>query len=938
MYEKLFTPGYIGKCKIKNRLVMSPMGTNLAGIDGTPTDAMIRYYEERAMGGCGLIYTEVCRVNDVHGAAMLTQLSLTRDRNIAAMGKLTSTIHKYGTKIFCQLHHPGRETVTMLTGGQPVVSASAVPCKFMKQETRALETEEVESLVQDFVNAAVRAQKAGFDGVEVHAAHGYLVGQFFSPYTNKRTDKYGGSFENRCRFAKEIVEGIHAACGEDYPVTIRISADELLDWNGETEDYIHTEDGAKIAVAMEKAGVAAVNVSCSIYETGVASIDPTAFESGWKSSIIKPVKDAVKIPVIAVNTVKDPEFAEKLLEDGIQDFVAMGRAWLADPQWGTKAYEGRSCDIRKCIGCLNCFDILMANASAGMPFKCAVNPRLGKENEYKDIKFDEKHHKVAVIGGGPAGLCAALTAAERGMKVTLFEKENELGGLVRYASASPKKGNMHWIIDWYAKEIEKAGVDVRLGTEASVDLLKGIEPDAIIVASGAAPIVPSKIPGVSGSSVYTFADVLGGKSGIENKNVLIAGAGVTGLECASYLNARGCRTTIIDMLDTVAPNDIPTIVGADCAELNKKGTVFMLRHALKSIENGRGATLTDLNAGTDVFFPCDAVVMALGIKPEDGIVEELKKHFKNVHAVGGVANAAGRIPGATNEAFDCVSSLFEEPKPSFYISDMDEVKRCGMSNDMNCQEGVYFSYLTDPAAIRKVLPPDLDPIGMPVVNLSICHVNKPSFTDDYYETILGILCECQGMPGMYLQALMLGGPGCEEATAAGRDNAGMPKKIGAEFVMRRDGDNVTVKVSRKGTEIISAKMELGECNTPLFDQLNSNPEPGKQVFGGCYMYHFDSLCNEEGEHIYTNCALMGNLSEYHYKTWEPGFAELEVKSSKDDPWGCLPVRSVIGGAYCTNDLIVHNLTYIKPVDAETIMPYLLTGFYDRTMFGELGRF
>ena len=937
MYDKLFSPGMIGNVEIKNRLVMSPMGTNLASIDGTPTEDIIRYYEERAMGGCGLIYTEVCRVNDEHGAAMLCQLSMTRDRNIAGMAKLTSRIHKYGTKIFCQLHHPGRQTVTLLTGGQPVVSASDVMCKFVQQPTRALENAEVKSLVQDFIAGAVRAQKAGFDGVELHAAHGYLIGQFFSPYTNKRTDEYGGSLENRCRFAVEIVKGIHEACGADYPVTIRISADELLEMNGVTEDYVHAKDGAQIAAVMEKAGVAAINVSLSIYETGVASIEPITFESGWRSSVIKTVKDAVSIPVIAVNTVKDPEFAEKLLDDGIQDFVSLGRAWLADPEWGRKAMEGRACDIRKCIGCLNCFDILMKKMPEGMPFQCAVNPRLGKEAKCINLPYDEKHRSVAVVGGGPAGMVAALTAAQRGMKVTLFEKADRLGGLVNYASASPMKGNMHWLVDWYEKALKEAGVDVRLGTAASIEDLKAVAPDAVIIASGAKPIFPAKIPGVTGKNVFSITDVLGGTSAIENKTVVIAGAGVTGLECAAYLNAKGCKTTIIDMLDKVAPNDIPTIVGDDCARLQKEGTAFLLKHALKEI-SADGVTLTNLDTNEDKVLSCDAVVLSLGLVPETGMVDEIKAYFNEVHMVGGVADVGGKIPGATNSAYDCVYSLFSEPEPSFYISSKEEVDKCGMSNDMNGQEGVYLSFLTDPAAIRRVLPPDLDPIGMPIVNLSICHVHNPSFADDYYETILGILCDCNGMTGLYLQALMLGGPGSEEATAAGRDNAGMPKKLGAEFVMKRNGDDVTVKVSRRGTQLIDVKMQLGECNTPLFNQLNSDPEPGKQVFGGCYMYHFDSLCDEDGEHHYENVALMGNLSEYHYKTWEPGFAELKLNSSKDDPWGCLPVRGVIGGAYSTNDLIVHNLSYIKQVDADTTMPYLLTGFYDRTLFGETGRF
>ena len=931
----LFTPGKIGKVEIKNRLVMSPMGTNIAEMDGSPSDDMIQFYEERAIGGCGLIYTEVCKVNEQHGSAMMRQLSLTRDRNIEPMSRLTAAVHKHGTKIFCQLHHPGRETVTLLTGGEYVVSASDVACKFINQPTRALSHGEVKSLIQDFISAAVRAKAAGFDGVELHAAHGYLIGQFFSPYTNKRNDEYGGSFENRCRFASEIVHGIHAVCGDDYPVTIRISADEFLSQNGVTEDYIHAPDGVELAKAMEKAGVAAVNVSCGIYETGVNIIEPITFPEGWRSGFIKAIKDNVGIPVIAVNNIKDPDFAEKLLEDGVHDFISLGRAWLADADWGRKALEGRACDIRKCIGCLNCFQSLNDNMPLGMPPDCAVNPRLCKEKKYSQLKQDDKHRSVVVIGGGPAGMCAALTAAQRGMKVTLLEKSPRLGGLVNYASAAPLKGGMREVIDWYEKELPKAGVDVRLNAEATVEEVEKLEPDAVILASGNKPIFPSKIPGINGGNVFSIIDVLGGTSGIENKKVLIAGAGVTGLECAAYLNAKGCATTIADMLDKVAPNDIPTIVGDDCARLTAEGTTFMLKHAVKEIK-ADGVVLTDLDKNEDVFFPCDAVVVSLGLVPENALLEPLKAKFENVFAVGGVMDAAGRIPGATNSAYDCMFSLFDRPKQSFLLTP-EEIKKYGAVNDMKDQEGVYVSFLTDPKAIRKILPPQLQLFAMPVVSLSVAHVKSPTFADDYYEAILGVFATMNDIPGLYPVAMVLGGPGAEMAAMTGRDDAGMGKKTGAEFVMRRDGDRVKVSVSRRGVQLIDLDMELGEYNNPMADMLYFSPGPGVTTSGGSFLYHFDRMVDEDGEAHYQNGALYGEFSEYHYKTWEPGFAKLTLKSGTDDPWAELPINTIVGGGYSTNDLILNPPSKVMDVDADEIVPYMLTAKYDRTLFMETGR-
>ena len=937
MYEKLFSPGKIGKVETKNRLVMSPMGTNIANLDGTPTDDMIDFYTARAIGGCGLIYTEVCRVNEEHGAAMLRQLSLTSDRNIQRMSMMTAAVHKYDTKMFCQLHHPGRETYTILTGGKPVVSASDVMCKFAKQPTRALENSEVKSLVRDFVNAAVRAKKAGFDGVELHAAHGYLIGQFFSPYTNKRTDEYGGSFENRCRFAAEIVQGIHAACGDDYPVTIRFSAEEFLDQTGVTEDYIHTADGVRIAMAMEKAGVAALNVSVGIYETGVTIIEPIAYPQGWRSQIIKAVKDHVSIPVIAVNAVKEPDFAEKLLEDGVQDFVSLGRAWLADPDWGTKAMQGRVKDIRKCIGCLNCFETLEKNMPVGMPGMCAVNPTMCKERRYNDLSWDNDRHTVAVIGGGPAGMCAALTAAQRGMKATLFEETGRLGGLVNYASASPLKHNMNWVTEWYEYELPKYGVDVRLNTRATVEELKKLSPDAVIVATGAKPIFPEQIPGVHGANVSGIFEVLGGTSGIKDKNVVIAGAGITGLECAAYLNAQGCTTTVIDMTETIAPNDNQNIVIDDCMRLRREGTKFMLKHALKEIKPD-GAVLTDLETNKDVTVPCDNVVLSLGLKSENAIAEELKANFENVYEVGGEADVGGKIPGATNSAFDCVYHLFEKKQPASFHLTTEEKGKFGQLSVMNGQEGIYMAYLTDPAAIRRLLPPPLELFQMPVVTVSSCHVNSPSFADDYYETILAVYCTYKGKPGLYPISMLLGGPGSEMAMHAGRDNGSMAKKNGAEFLMRREGDNITCRVSRRGSLIVDASLKVGAYNSPLTHMLYQAPEAGKKIYGGGFYFHFDRIPDEEGAVHFVNGALTTNLCEYNYHAWEPAYVDLKLHSSPDDPWGELPINTIIGGAYSKNDLVVHKCNKICDLDAEELMPYLLTAYYDRTMFRDTGRF
>ena len=532
MYEKLFTPGKIGNITVKNRLVMSPMGIGLAELDGSPSEDMLAFYEARAMGGAGLIIPEITRVNDVHGAGLMRQLSVTQDRHIPGLARLATVVHKHGAKIFIQLHHPGRETVTALTGGQPVVSASAIPCKYLQQDTRALTSEEIQQLIAQFVAGAARVQKAGCDGVELHAAHGYLLQQFLSPYTNKREDQYGGSFENRLRMLSEIIAGIRETCGPDFPIGVRLSVEEFLDKTGVTEDYIHIQDGVKIAMALESMGIDFVDVSVGLYETGITCVEPISYPQGWRRELIKAVKDHVHIPVIGVSSIREPAVAEQFLADGVEDFVSMGRSWLADEQWGKKVQEGREAELCKCINCLRCFESLNQWNAAGLPPECALNPRMARERKYGDLERDLQSHTAVVVGGGPAGMMAAKTLAERGVKVTLLDRGSELGGTVNLAKKPPLKERMQWVADYYANAFQRLGVEVQLNTEVTADTVAALQPDAVVVATGSKSVVPDSIPGVHGSNVHTIEEVLSEKISLSGKQVVVIGAGNTGIETA----------------------------------------------------------------------------------------------------------------------------------------------------------------------------------------------------------------------------------------------------------------------------------------------------------------------------------------------------------------------------------------------------------------------
>lgn len=931
MYEKLFRHGQIGNVTLKNRLVMTPMGTNLAELDGSPGPEMLAYFEARAIGGCGLIIPEICRVNDVHGAGMFRQLSATKDRHISGLAKLADVVHKHGAKIFIQLHHPGREGVSALIGGQPVVSASDRMCKLTQQETRALSINEIHELVSQFGDAALRCKKAGIDGIELHCAHGYLIQQFLSPYTNQRTDEYGGSFENRMRFVLEIIEDIRKKCGPDYVLGCRVSVEEFLDMTGVAEEYIRLEDGVKICQALEEAGVDFLDVSVGLYETGIMSIEPISFPQGWRKPYIQAVKKAVSIPVIGVSQIREPEVAEAFLEEGVVDFVGLGRSWLADPSWGRKIQEGRVEELNKCISCLRCFETLMSKNSLGLPFECAVNPLTCNELRYGDLEYDVQQRKVVVVGGGPAGMYAAQTLAKRGMSVILMDRQSELGGTINYGKKPPLKEKMQWFIDYFSHSLSKLGVELQLAEEATVEKIKALKPDAVILASGSTSIIPRSIAGVDNNNVYSVNQVLGEEVDLRSKDVVIVGAGLTGLEIGEFLGAKECKVTFVDILKEAGSNAYRTNVLDVQSRLAKMNVDWKLGYALKEITS-QGVVIENVDTEEESLLKTDAVVLSLGNRPDQSLLEKLQKEGIYVELAGS-AIVDGTIAPATRSGYEVAANLFKEAEPSFAVSS-EFLADFGKKSIMDGQEGVYLAYLTDPKAIRKILPAPLEPFPVPVVTLSACHIKKPTFADNYYETILGVFATYKGQPGLYTLSLLLGGPGAEMATQLGRDNSAIPKKLGAEFAIRRDEKGyVTVKVSRLGAEIINLKMKLGEYNSPMTHMLYQAPASGKQTGGSGYYFNFERQPDENGVFTFANASLIRNFVTYTYESWEPGFVEeLALNSSLDDPWGCLPINTIIGGAYSHNSLNITRLEYLESIDAGELMKKVIPAWYDQTAF------
>lgn len=634
-HSKLFEKGLIGRMTVKNRCVMMPMGTVYADRNGDATDRLIAYYSERARGGIGLIINEYTGVDDVDSIPTVGNLRAASDYNISSLEKLTDAVHKYDCKIFAQIHHGGMTSKPALTGRQSL-SPSGIPAAPGAPVPREMTLEDIKSVQKKFVDAAVRCQKAGYDGVELHGAHSYLIAQFFSKYYNKRTDAYGGDVEGRTRFATEIIDEIRKAVRPDFVVGIRISGDEMV------PGQMTLEDGLEIAKFLESR-LDYINISNGCAQNGDANCDPYSFVPGWKKHVAKAFKEALSIPVIATNTIKDPAWAEQLLEEGVCDYVGLGRSQFADPEFTKKAKEGRDEEIVKCIGCMYCRERLMAD----MPIECSINPRLGREYLYKEPVKDGEGRPVVVVGGGPGGMEASLVLAERGFDVTLIEKKDTLGGTLNTADKAKGKHVITEYVNTMKKLVEKAGVNVVLNTEATPELVKKYEPIGVFIAAGAKPVdIPIK--GADSKNVYRPEDVLLNNVKLTGR-VAVVGTGLTGLEVLEKLGDEGCQLIMVEMLGDIGPGVFPPIrkyivndIMSHSPESYVSSKLVEIKDGSIVIESIKDNNVTEIN--------CDSVVLSMGVAPVKGLVESYEKEFDRVIVIGD-ALKGGRIHNATKDAF-----------------------------------------------------------------------------------------------------------------------------------------------------------------------------------------------------------------------------------------------------------------------------------------------
>ena len=505
VYEVLFQPKKIGTMEVKNRFVMPAMGTNYAEADGTVSQQMIDYYVERAKGGFGLCVVEVTAIHPA-GKAISRQVGLFSDKFIDGFKKLVDGVHKEGAKICIQLHHCGRQTTPETNGGYTPVAPTSIICPVNQVLPHELTTEEVYQTIEDFAMAARRAKEAGADAIELNGAHGYLIAQFMSPYSNKRLDEFGGNFTSRMRFPIEIIRAIRSEIGSGMPIIFRFSGEDKVEGGRDITE------GQMIARMVTENGVDAVSISNGTYASLSWMSGPGARPQGYNSYAAEAVKKVVDVPVITAGCIKDPQVAKELILQGKADFVALGRTSIADPEFPNKTRINLVDEISPCISCLQgCLGQLFVGDQVG----CLINPFTGKEGTMKITQTDSPK-KVVVVGGGPAGLEAAWISAKRGHDVVLYEEKEVLGGQFRLAGIPSTKHDIITALKYYIRMCDKYGVEIKLGNEFTDESMRVENPDAVIIATGGKPLIPN-IKGINNPRFVDAIDVLDGRKPVGNK-------------------------------------------------------------------------------------------------------------------------------------------------------------------------------------------------------------------------------------------------------------------------------------------------------------------------------------------------------------------------------------------------------------------------------------
>jgi 2,4-dienoyl-CoA reductase-like NADH-dependent reductase (Old Yellow Enzyme family)/thioredoxin reductase len=610
-FPKLFEPGSIGNVQLKNRVIKAPQHTGLANPDGSITERMLRYYRDVASGGVSMVIVEYAWVDNDASRASPCQLGIASVDHIPGLSLLAQTIQANGAKAAIQISHAGRQRFTLAKPKAP----SAVPWEEIYAAgcpaPDVLTFDEILQIVKSFGQAAKKAQIADFDMVEVHACHGYLISNFLSPRTNKRTDWYGGSLENRMRFLLEVTAEIKGQVGAGYPVCVRVSG---IDYE---PDGTKIEETIELCKRLEALGVAAIHMSGGNHHQTIHEVSPMGMSLAHNVWAAEAVKKEIKIPVIASGSITNPELAESILAEGKGDFIGLGRPLWADPQWPLKAMEGRPEDIRPCIRCND--GCLARGDHQAKTILCSVNVAVCREDEFKITKAEHSKN-VAVIGGGPAGMEAARVCALKGHKVTLYEKRELGGALIEASIPEFKAPDLKPLVNYFRTQVKKLKIKV-IKEEVSSKTIKNGGFDAVIVAAGATPVALEDVQGISHKKVTSASQVLHGKAKLGQK-IAVIGGGIVGTEVGLYLAEQGKEVVFVEMLDTFM-NNITFDEKVVYEERFKNLNVSI--HTGKRLErvSDQGITVMD-RYGVQTAIPADTVVLAAGFKPNRDLIDSLK--------------------------------------------------------------------------------------------------------------------------------------------------------------------------------------------------------------------------------------------------------------------------------------------------------------------------
>lgn len=642
--KRLFSPIHINKTEIRNRIVMPAMHLGYTP-GGFISDRLIDFYWERAKGGVGMIIIGGCIVDEYSG--MSEMIALHDDRFLDGLSRLARAVQAEGVRLFAQLYQAGRYTHSMLIGGKTPLAPSAVRSKLTGETPKAMDLGEIHMVQDSFVKAALRAQTAGLDGVEVLGSAGYLISQFLSPITNKREDQYGGSFENRMRFGKEIVEKIRKAVGPDYSILVRLAGNDFMPEGNTNKETV------MFAQTLEAAGADAFNVTGGWHETRVPQLTMMVPQGAY-TYLAYGVRQAVKVPVIACNRINNPVLAEQILLEGWADMISMARGMIADPNLPRKALAGDFKTIQHCIACnQGCFDEIFKF----QPVTCLVNPRAGQERQFPVTPADQKK-KVLIIGGGPAGMMAALTAAQRGHEVVLYEQQPALGGQLNLAAVPPGREEMNTLANDLANQLEVYSVEIHLNQGVTPALVNALKPQAIVVATGAKPLIPS-IPGVNGPQVYTAWEVLSNKMAVETP-VVIIGGGAVGCETALFLAKIGTinAETLLFLFENQAetPETLYHLINKGTKEVTVVEMISKLgsdigastrwsilqdihRRGIRTYVSSKVIKITPEAVIIEkekklISLPARTVILATGVVSENSLYEKLKGQLSELYLIG----------------------------------------------------------------------------------------------------------------------------------------------------------------------------------------------------------------------------------------------------------------------------------------------------------------